>query len=37
LKYVPSLELLADGFTKPLGRQAFFEWRARVLNTQARV
>jgi hypothetical protein len=32
LKYVPSLDLLADGLTKPLGRKAFFKWRARVLN-----
>jgi hypothetical protein len=31
-KYVPSLELLADGLTKPLGRKAFEKWRARVLN-----
>jgi hypothetical protein len=32
LKYVPSLQLLADGLTKPLGRKAFFKWRASVLN-----
>jgi hypothetical protein len=32
LKYVPSLELIADGLTKPLGRKAFFKWRARILN-----
>jgi hypothetical protein len=32
LKYVPSLDLLADGLTKPLGRKAFFKWRARILN-----
>jgi len=32
LKYVPSLDLLADGLTKPLGRKAFQEWRARILN-----
>ena len=32
LKYVPSLELLADGFTKPLAKKTFFRWRARVLN-----
>ena len=32
LKYVPSLELLADGLTKPLGRAAFLKWRARILN-----
>jgi len=34
LKYVPSLELLADGLTKPLGRKAFVRWRARILNSQ---
>jgi hypothetical protein len=32
MKYVPSLELIADGFTKPLSKKAFFTWRARVLN-----
>lgn len=32
VKYVPSLELLADGLTKPLGRRAFGRWRARILN-----
>ena len=32
MKYVPSLELLADGLTKPLGRKAFCQWRARILN-----
>lgn len=32
VKYVPSLELLADGLTKPLGRKAFYRWRARILN-----
>lgn len=32
LKYVPSLDLIADGLTKPLGRKAFFSWRARILN-----
>ena len=32
LKYVPSLELIADGLTKPLGRKAFKEWRRRILN-----
>jgi hypothetical protein len=32
LKYVPSLDLLADGLTKPLGRKAFLRWRARILN-----
>lgn len=32
LKYVPSLDLLADGLTKPLGRKAFYRWRARILN-----
>ena len=32
LKYVPSLDLLADGLTKPLGRRAFLQWRARILN-----
>ena len=32
LKYVPSLKLLADGLTKPLGRNAFERWRGRILN-----
>jgi len=32
LKYVPSLDLLADGLTKPLPRKAFMKWRARILN-----
>jgi hypothetical protein len=32
LNYVPSLDMLADGFSKPLGRSAFMKWRARVLN-----
>lgn len=32
VKYVPSLQLLADGLTKPLGRKAFLMWRARILN-----
>jgi hypothetical protein len=32
LKYVTSLELIADGLTKPLGRKAFLAWRARILN-----
>jgi hypothetical protein len=36
LKYVPSLDLLADGLTKPLGRKAFFRWRARILNQRQR-
>ena len=31
-KYVPSLQLLADGLTKPLGHKAFCQWRARILN-----
>ena len=37
LKYVPSLEMLSDGFTKPLPREQFFAWRARVLNMSRRV
>jgi hypothetical protein len=32
LRYVPSLELLADGLTKPLGKKAFLQWRSRILN-----
>jgi hypothetical protein len=32
LKYVPSLELLADGLTKPLGTRQFKLWRNRILN-----
>ena len=35
--YVPSLKLLADGLTKPLGSKAFKAWRARILNTLERV
>jgi len=35
LKYVPSLDLIADGLTKPLGRKPFFKWRARILNFKA--
>jgi hypothetical protein len=34
LNYVPSLDLLADGLTKPLGRKAFYSWRARILNVK---
>lgn len=34
LRWTPSAELLADGFTKPLGRKAFYKWRARVLNAE---
>jgi Reverse transcriptase (RNA-dependent DNA polymerase) len=34
LEYVPSLDLLADGLTKPLGRKAFYRWRARMLNSK---
>jgi hypothetical protein len=33
LKYVPSLEMLADGLTKPLGKKMFKIWRARILNS----
>jgi hypothetical protein len=36
LKYVPSLEMLADGLTKPLGKKAFFVWRGRILNHRIR-
>jgi len=32
LNYMPSLDMLADGFSKPLGRRAFLLWRARILN-----
>jgi len=32
LKHVPSLDLLSDGLTKPLGRRSFEKWRARILN-----
>jgi len=32
LRYVPSLELLADGLTKPLEKKAFLQWRSRILN-----
>jgi Reverse transcriptase (RNA-dependent DNA polymerase) len=37
LKYVPSLDMLADGLTKPLGKKAFLQWRARILNSKQRV
>jgi hypothetical protein len=35
LNYVPSERLLADGLTKPLPRDRFFEFRNRVLNCRA--
>jgi hypothetical protein len=34
LKYVPSTELLADGFTKSLPLERFIEWRRRIMNIQ---
>ena len=32
LKYVPSLELLADGLTKPLGTRQLKAWRKRIID-----
>jgi len=34
LAYVPSEEILADGYTKPLARDRFIKWRDRVLNVE---
>ena len=34
--YVPSLEILSDGFTKPLNQKQFKIWRSRVLNSKKR-
>jgi len=36
LAYVPSEEILADGYTKPLARDRFINWRNRVLNVDTR-
>lgn len=35
LEYTASLDLLADGFTKPLEGQHFYAFRARVLNLES--
>ena len=32
LKYVPTEELIADGFTKPLSPIEFERWRSKILN-----
>ena len=34
LKYVKSLDMLADGLTKPLVGEAFHRWRDRILNAK---
>jgi hypothetical protein len=33
LSYIPSNELVADGFTKPLTKAPFIKWRKRILNS----
>jgi hypothetical protein len=34
LKYKPSAQILADGFTKPLPKKEFLKWRDRILNVE---
>ena len=34
LKHVPSEQLIADGFTKPMARDRFLKWRDRILNLE---
>jgi hypothetical protein len=34
LEYVPTEELIADGFTKPLEPKRFREWRTKVMNLE---